>query len=110
MGRRTVQLRVGGQTYRVVTSASDEELQRLVAVVDEKLATVVPPGRAVTPQAMLLAAMALAHDLAEERARGTALAGRFREAFGRILERVDAVLDAPAAPASNGDGAADRSP
>ena len=29
MAGRTVQLRVGGQTYRVVTSASDEELQRL---------------------------------------------------------------------------------
>jgi cell division protein ZapA len=110
MGRRTVQLRVGGASYRVVTSASDEDLQRLVAVVDEKLATVVPPGRAVTPQAMLLAAMALANDLAEERARGAALAGRFREAFGRILERVDAVLDAPGAPASNRDGASDRSP
>jgi cell division protein ZapA len=110
MGRRTVQLRVGGQTYRVVTSASDEEIQRLAAAVDEKLATVVPPGRAVTPQAMLLAAMALAHDLAEERARGAAMAGRFREAFGRILERVDTVLDGAGAPAANGDGASDRSP
>lgn len=94
-----VQLRVGGQTYRVVTSASDEELRRLAAVVDQKLAAVVPPGRAVTPQAMLLAAMALAHDLEEERARvdeerarSAELAERTRGAFNRMLERVDAAL------------------
>src|SRR6478752_3753707 len=95
MARRTVQLRVGGQTYRVVTSASDEELQRLAAVVDAKLATVVPPGRAVTPQAMLLAAMALAHDLEEERERSAGVSSRLlgaRGAFNRMLARVDAAL------------------
>src|SRR6185369_4400311 len=90
----TVQLRVGGQTYRVVTSASEDELQRLAAVVDQKLATVVPPGRQITPQAMLLAAMALAHDLEEERARSTSAAQRARGAVGRMIERVDAALGA----------------
>lgn len=92
MAGRTVQLRIGGQTYRVVTTASDDELQRLAAMVDQKIATVVPPGRTVTPQAMLLAAMALAHDLEEERARSAALAERTRGAFGRMLERVDSAL------------------
>ena len=89
---RTVHLRIGGQTYRVMTSASDEELQRLAAVVDQKIATVVPAGRAVTPQAMLLAAMALAHDLEEERMRSDALRVKARGAFGRMIERVDAAL------------------
>ncbi len=92
MAGRTVQLRVGGQTYRVVTNASEEELQRLAAVVDQKLATVVPPGRTITPQAMLLAAMALAHDLEEERARTAAVTSRARTAFGRMLARVDDAL------------------
>ena len=92
MAGRTVQLRVGGQTYRVVTSASDDELLRLAAVVDEKLAAVVPPGRAISPQAMLLAAMALAHDLEEERARSAESTARARSAFGRMLKRVDAAL------------------
>ena len=94
MAGRTVHLRVGGQTYRVTTSSSDEELQRLAAVVDQKLATVVPPGRAVTPQAMLLAAMALAYELEEERSRTATIAARARGAFGRMLQRVDAALDA----------------
>jgi len=92
MAGRTVHLRVGGQTYRVTTSASDEELQRLAAVVDQKLADVVPPGRAVTPQAMLLAAMALAHDIEEERTRSDAIKAKARRAFGSMIERVDAAL------------------
>jgi cell division protein ZapA len=94
MAGRTVHLRVGGQTYRVTTSSTDEELQRLAAVVDQKLATVVPPGRMVTPQAMLLAAMALAYELEEERSRTATVAAKARGAFGRMLQRVDAALDA----------------
>lgn len=87
----------------MVTSASDDELQRLAAVVDQKLATVVPAGRSVTPQAMLLAAIALAHDLEQERTRASAIAGRARDAFGRILQRVDAVLGAGAETPSSGE-------
>jgi cell division protein ZapA len=90
--RRTVQLRVGGQTYKVVTTASEEDLQRLAAVVDQKLATVVPAGRAIPPHALLLAAISLANDLEEERARSARTAGRAKDAFGRILARVDAAL------------------
>ncbi len=94
MAGRTVQLRVGGQTYRVVSSAGEEELQRLAATVDARIAELMPPGRPVTPQVMLLAAMALAHDLEEERARSAAMAAKAKGAFGRLLERVDAALDA----------------
>jgi cell division protein ZapA len=100
---RTVQLRVGGQTYRVVSSASEDELKRFAAMVDQKLAEIVPGhdggsrpptagGRVVKPEAILLAAMSLAHDLEEERARSPAAAARARGAFGRMLERVDAAL------------------
>ncbi len=92
MAGRTVHLRIGGQTYRVVTSASDEELQRLASVVDQKIAAVVPAGRVVTPQAMLLAAMALAHDLEVEQGRTAAITAKARGAFGRMIERVDAAL------------------
>lgn len=89
---KSVQLRVGGQSYRVVTSASEDELRRLAAVVDERLSRVVPPGRVVTPQALLLAAISLAHELEAERARANEVASRAREAVGRLLSRVDAAL------------------
>lgn len=97
MGGRTVQVRVGGQSYRVVTSASEEELHRLATMVDEKLAAVVPHGRPMTPQALLLAAMALAHDLEETRSKAEATSARAREAFGKILKRVDTALEAGSA-------------
>ena len=101
MAGRTVHLRIGGQTYRVLTSASDEELQKLVAAVDQKIAAVVPAGRVVTPQAMLLAAMALAHDLEIERGRSAAITAKARGAFGRMIARVDAALGQdPSAPAN----------
>lgn len=95
MAGRPVQLRVGGQSYRVVTSASEDELRRLASVVDEQLSRVVPPGRLVTPQAMLLAAMSLAHELESERSRAEGLAARMREALGKLLDRVDAALGDP---------------
>jgi cell division protein ZapA len=93
MERRTVQLRLGGQTYRVVTSASDEELRSLSAAVSEKLASVTPKGRAPTPQSMLLAAMALAHEAEEERARRRALERKTRDLLRRVLVRVDSALE-----------------
>lgn len=108
MAGRTVQLRVGGQTYRVVTSASEDELRRLAAAVDEKLAAVVPPGRPMTPQAMLLAAMSLAHDLEEARSRSEVMATRARSAFGRILQRVDAALESGRAAAATEEPAVRR--
>jgi cell division protein ZapA len=92
MGSRAVQVRVGGQTYRLVTSASEEELLRLASMVDQKLVATLGPGRPATPQSMLLAAMALAHDLEQERVRAAALAARTRDVFERMVERIDQAL------------------
>lgn len=87
-----VELRVGGQTYRVVASASQEELRRLAAIVDDRLRAITPPGRAVSPQALLLAAIALAHELEEEKQKNQTLATRSREMLGSILTRIDAAM------------------
>ena len=82
-----MQLRVGGQTYRVSTSATEEELLRLAAVVNGKLG-----GRPLTPQNMFLAAIALAHDLEEAQAKTEAVTRKSRDVVGRVLKRVDAAL------------------
>jgi len=87
-----VQLKVGGQTYRVVSSASPEELYRLADVVDHKLTSVMPAGRSPTPQAMLLAAIALAHEAETQRSRADAIAAKAKKALGRILGRLDDAL------------------
>lgn len=99
MSGSPVELRVGGQVYRVVASAGEEELKRLAAVVDARLRAVTPPGRQISPQSMLLAAISLAHDLEEEQSRNVKLATRSREMLGSILTRIDAAIGAGTAPA-----------
>jgi cell division protein ZapA len=94
-----VELRVGGQTYRVIASASEDELRRLALVVDARLRAIAPPGRPLPPQAMLLAALALAHDLEEEQSKNQKLATRSREMLGSILTRIDAAIGTVAEPA-----------
>jgi cell division protein ZapA len=91
--RRTVELRIAGQTYRVVSSAPEEDLQRLALVVGAKLAEIVPKGRAMPPQAMLLAAMALAHEVEESRTERAALERRTRDLLRRTLVRIDDALE-----------------
>ncbi len=93
MERKPIQLHIGGQSYKVVSSASEEELARLGAVVDAKIAELTPRGRAPAPQALLLAALALANDLEEERGQRDALERRTRDLLRRALLRIDDALD-----------------
>lgn len=110
MSGAPVELRVAGHTYRVVASAEEHVLQRLAAVVDAKVNELTVPGRQVSPQSVLLAAISLAHELEEERARRVHLEQRARELFGGLLERVDAALEGTEAverrPSSGSDDAA----
>lgn len=91
---RTVELRIAGNSYRVVSSAAEADLQRLAQMVGAKLAEVSPRGRPPQPQAMLLAAMALAHEVETERASRESLEQRTREFLERSLARIDEALDA----------------
>ena len=67
MAGSPVELKVGGQTYRVVASAEETELKRLADLVDARLRSMSAPGRPISPQSLLLAAISLAHDLEEEK-------------------------------------------
>ena len=93
MSRRTVVVTVGAREYKLVSSASEEELVRLAGTVTAKLAEIVPAGRPEPPQALLLVAMALAHDLEEEQARAAALERKSRDVLRRVLVRLDGVLE-----------------
>lgn len=92
MSEAAVQLRVAGQTYRVVTSAEEQDLNRLARTVEDAILGVTPPGRQPAPQALILAAITLAHELEEERAKHRALEERHRRVLASLLERVDHVL------------------
>lgn len=91
--RRAVSLKVGGQQFKVVSSADEGDLERLAGVVDAKLSELGPRGRAA-PQGVLLAAIALANDLEEERAKRQALERKTRDLLRRVLVRIDHALEA----------------
>ena len=97
MPKGPVELRVGGQTYRVVASAEEADLHRLADVVDERLRKLTAPGRSVSPQSLLLAAMSLAHDLEDERNRRVRSEQRAREMLSGLVSRIDAALEADSA-------------
>lgn len=99
MGAAPVELRVGGQTYRVVASAEEGELRRLADMVDARLRDLVAPGRQLHPQALLLAAIALAHDLEQERERRQQVEQRSKEMLTTLLTRIDAALESTETPA-----------
>jgi cell division protein ZapA len=91
--RRTVELRVAGQNYRVVSSASEDDLRRLAEVVSSKLVEVAGKNRGGGSQAMLLAAIALAHEVEAQRNATLRLEQRTRALLEKVLERVDAALE-----------------
>jgi cell division protein ZapA len=93
MTSRAVDLSVAGTRCRVVTTAADDELRELARMVEEKLAGVLKPGKPLTMQAVLLAAIALAHEVRTERGRGANVAGVARAALEGLLARVDAALE-----------------
>ena len=98
MDRRTVELRVGGQKYKVVSSAGEEELKRLADIVNAKLGQVAPAGRALPQQAMLLAAMALAYEADRERGRREALEQKTGDLLRRVLAGIDEALGVAKSP------------
>jgi cell division protein ZapA len=91
MDRAPVELRVGGQTFRVVANANADELERLARIVDGKLREL-QVSSAFHPQSMLLVAMTLAHEVEEERARSREVERRSRDTLQRLLERVDSAM------------------
>ena len=92
MSEAAVALKVAGQTYQVVTSADEQELHRLAKKVEVALSEVTPPGRQPSPQALVLAAITLAHQLEEEQAKRKAAEERHRAVLNTLLGRVDQVL------------------
>jgi cell division protein ZapA len=93
MGRPAVEVNVGGQLYRLVASTGEQSVQRYAGMVNERLRALTGTERPAHPQAMLLVAMALAHDLEEERARHVQAREQAEAMLRTLLTRVNAALD-----------------
>ncbi|MFI5301753.1 MAG: cell division protein ZapA [Polyangiales bacterium] len=88
----TVAVRVGGQAYQLRSNVPEVELRRLAEVVDTRIRDLVPPGRPVPATAIVLAAIALVHDLETERAARLDDRAATRERVHGLLGRVDKAL------------------
>ncbi len=88
-----VEVQVGGYRYRVVSSAQPEEVRQLADVVDSRVRDLSPTGNAVDPQAILLAAIALAHEAETEREKRIAAEKRYKSQLARMLDRIEQILE-----------------
>jgi cell division protein ZapA len=93
MARPAVEVNVGGQLYRLVASSGEQSVRRYADVVNDRLRDLTGSERPSHPQAILLVAMALAHDLEQERARNAELRERSELMLRGLLQRVNAALD-----------------
>lgn len=96
MDGRPVNVRIAGQSYKVVSSASEDELQRLADTISERVEALQPGAKdpkSASQQAVLLAAMALAHELEVERAKRISVEQRTREILQRVLGHIDEALE-----------------
>lgn len=94
MSEAVAQLKIAGQTYRVVTSANGDDLLRLAGRVEEALRSVTPNGRQPSEQAMVLAAITLAHELEQERSAREQAQARYEASLRGMLAKVEALLGA----------------
>jgi cell division protein ZapA len=93
MMRAAVEVHVGGQLYRLVASSGEQTVQRYAGVVNDRLRELTGSERTSHPQAMLLVAMALAHDLEQEREQRAAERSNTEELLRQLLGRVNEALD-----------------
>lgn len=93
MERAPLALHIGGTTYKVYSSASAEEMSELARAVDQKLRELNPKNRPMTPQMLLLVALAFAHDADEERKKRETVQAEARDLLRRMIIRIDSALD-----------------
>jgi len=90
---QAVEVQVGGRTYRLLATEDAATLQRLAHLVDDRLRELAGSARPVAPQALLLAALSLAHDLEQEQTRRREQERRSRHLLSSVLQRIDAAVE-----------------
>jgi len=91
--KHTVAFSIAGKAYRVVTTASSEEIVALGGIVEERLRGLAG-GRPPTLEMAVLVAMSLAHDAEQHRQRVDRVERDAKRVMLRVLERVDVALAA----------------
>lgn len=97
MSPPAVAIKVGGQTFRVRSEATEQDLQRFAATVDRRLRAC-SAGSPNPSQALLLVALSLAHELECENARRKQLQLDSEATLQNLLRKVDHLLELTAPP------------
>ena len=96
--KRTVQIEIAGARYRMSSDADETYLQRLAAIVNDRVQALGPKAARAASPAQLLAvvALSLAEDLDASERRQEALETRTRQVVGAAIRRIDQRLEADA--------------
>ena len=89
---QSAQLQIGGRQYTVVSSASQEELDRLGRRVELALNTVGGGRQLRAERGLLLAALRLAHDAEESENRRLAEKAHYKNQPSRYLDQLNQIL------------------
>ncbi len=105
--KRTVTLDIAGSKYRMTADADDGQLEKLAALVNERVAALGPKAaRTASPAQMLaIVALGLADDLLAAEKRARQVEDTTRRAVAKAIERIDRRLAADAQTARGTDGA-----
>lgn len=96
--KRTVTLDIAGSKYRMTADADDGHLEKLAALVNERVAALGPKAaRTASPAQMLaIVALGLADDLIGAEKRARQVEDTTRRAVAKAIERIDRRLAADA--------------
>jgi cell division protein ZapA (FtsZ GTPase activity inhibitor) len=92
MSKQAVTISIAGHAYRLVTSLDKPTLERHAKEIERRLGKLAP-GQQIHPQALLLVALALSHELQEAREAADELRQRASERITDMVRRVDSALD-----------------
>lgn len=86
-------LHIAGRSIRVTSSAPAPLLEELATTIDDRIGAVAGAGGRPSDQQILLATIALAHELHELRAEHSKTKTQARAALSSLLARVDSAID-----------------
>ncbi len=93
MERRAIQLRVAGQTYKVLSTSDEDELRHLAALVDNRVGALVPKGKRCPGTRSCSLPSPWRTISRRKRSVRQSLERKMRDVLRRVLMRIDHALE-----------------
>ncbi|APR99240.1 cell division protein ZapA [Pajaroellobacter abortibovis] len=89
----TIEVEVGGQRIRLVSSEDEAFVHRLADTINQKLEELLPSPKQCPPRTFILVAFILAYELEQERAQRSALYSKTHNFLFHILKKIESIMD-----------------